>query len=86
MTTDIPFCQAEMVSEAGFTRGLFTQASAAAVVAAECKVSPGNVLTVKVSADGRHFKLVATNKAVTSYKVVADTAVGGAVQVTERGA
>ncbi len=85
MTSDIQHCQADILSEAGFTRGLFAQASAA-TTAAHCAVTPGTVLTVRVSTDGRHFKLIATSEAVTHFDVAADTAAGGAVQVTEKAA
>jgi uridylate kinase len=78
MTSDLQHCQTDLVMDAGFTGGRYTQADAAATVAA-CEVTAGTVLTVHVSADGRNFTLTASSDAV-SGTLVADTATGGAVQ------
>lgn len=84
MTSDLQHCQTDLVMDAGFTVGRYTQADAANTVAA-CKVTTGTVLTVQVSADGRNFTLVATSDAAPDYTVVADSAAGGAAQVTAKG-
>lgn len=83
MTSDLQHCQTDLVMDAGFTAGRYTQTGAASTVAA-CKVTPGTVLTVHVSADGRNFALTASNDAV-SGTLVADTATGGAVQAVGNG-
>jgi hypothetical protein len=85
MTADLQTCQSDLIYQAGFAGGRFTQNSAASTVA-KCLVTPGTVLTVRVNADGRNFSLVATNEAAPNIKVIADsTADGGRAHVTAIG-
>jgi Flp pilus assembly protein TadD len=84
MTSDIQNCQTELVSEAAFNRGIYTQSSASTAVA-QCEVTSGTVLSVRVHSNSRDFTITATSAAVPTYTVVSDTAAGSAVQVIEKG-
>lgn len=83
LTSDLKLCQADLAYEAGFTRGRFTQAAAAATVD-RCDVTEGTVLTVKVSPDGRNFTLTASSEAAPNYDVVADSSAGGGANVVSK--
>lgn len=85
MTSDLQACQTDMMVDVGFTRGHFSQDAATSTVAA-CEVTQGTVLTVKVSADGRNFTLIASSAAAPNFNVVADTAAGGGAQVVVKAA
>jgi hypothetical protein len=78
MTQDIQNCQLEMVADAAFTRGIYTQGSASAAVS-DCMVSEGTVLAVQVNSNSRDYSITATNAGAPNYIVVSDTAAGGAV-------
>ncbi|MCO4263723.1 hypothetical protein NG697_12455 [Pseudarthrobacter sp. MDT3-26] len=83
MTSDLQACQGDLIYNAAFAGGRFTQSGAAATVA-ECKVTDGTVLTVKVSPNGREFTLVATSDEAPNYKVVSDSATGGGAETAPR--
>lgn len=83
MTSDLKLCQADLIYESGFTRGRFTQA-AATETATNCKVTPGTVLTVQVSQDGRNFTLVASSEAAPYYNVAMDSTAGGGAEIVEK--
>lgn len=85
LTSDLKLCQADLVYEAGYARGRFTQEAAADTVS-RCDVSPGTatVLKVKVSPDGRNFTLVASSDSAPNYDVVADTSTGGSAIPTKK--
>lgn len=85
MTSDIQNCQTDLIADAAFTGGIHTQ-NAAATAVAECQVSEGTVLSVRVHSNNRDFTITATSAAAPNYTVVSDTAGGGSIQTLEKGA